>query len=167
MELEFTQPERLTADFVGEPGDRTFYLQAQDGEEEVSILVEKQQVAGIAELLERLLAGVDAAPYDVWDIPAMRLHEPVTPRWRGGQISVGLDPQLGHFVLEVTEFVPEDDPREPEVLRVWLSEDQAKLLAAHAAWAVEQGRPSCQLCGLPKDPEGHTCPRTNGDARHL
>lgn len=165
MDIELSDPDHLTADFVGEPGQRTFFLQAAEGGQVVSILVEKEQVSAIAEVLERLLAEVGASLPRVWDVDAMRLHEPLTPRWRAGSIAVGLDPQLGRFVVEVTEFVAEDDPREPEQVRVWASEEQAKVLAAHAAWSVAQGRPTCRLCGLPIDAEGHLCPRSDGDAR--
>lgn len=161
-----SQPDHLTADFVGEPGQRTFYLQAGESGDLVSVLVEKQQVAGLADLLVRLLAGVGVEPVGAWDIAAMRLREPVTPRWRAGAIGVGIDPELVRFVLEISELVPDEDDRAPEQVRVWASEEQARTLAAHARWAVEQGRPSCRFCGLPIDPEGHTCPRMNGDARH-
>ncbi len=162
MDLELSRPEHVTADYVGEPGDRTFYVQAVEDAEVVSVLVEKMQVAGLADLLTRLLAQVDAQPAKIWDIEDMRLHEPLTPRWRAGAIAVGIDPQLGHFVIELTEFVSEDDDRRPEEIRVWIDEDRARVLAAHARWAVEQGRPACRLCGLPMDEDGHVCPRSNG-----
>lgn len=164
MSTEFAAPEHATADFVGQPGQRTFFVQVTEEGETVSVLVEKQQVAGLAELVARLLTDVGSEPPTIWDIESMRLREPVQPRWRAGAIGVGLDAQLGRFVVEVTEFVPEDEPREPEELRIWLTEEQAARLAAHAAWAVEQGRPTCQLCGQPIEPDGHVCPRSNGDA---
>ncbi len=167
MDIEFTEPRHVTADFIGEPGQRTFYVQAVEEDETVSVLVEKQQVAGISELLTQLLAGMGFTPPTIWDINSMRLREPVTPRWRAGSITVGLAPQLGRFVIEVSEFVPEDEDREPRRVRIWVSEEQAQLLAAHARWSVEQGRPPCRLCGLPMDREGHVCPRLNGDARAL
>lgn len=167
MDIELSRPDRVTADFVGEPGQRTFYIQAAEDDETVTILVEKPQVAGLAGLLVDVLADVGTEPVRVWDIAAMRIREPITPRWRAGAVAVGVEPQLGRFLLELTEFVPEDATREPERLRVWLTEEQARTVAAHAAWSVEQGRPPCRLCGLPLDPEGHVCPRTNGDARHL
>ncbi len=167
MDIEFTDPGHVTADFVGEPGQRTFYVQAVEEDETVSVLVEKQHVAGISELLTQLLAGMGSTPPTIWDINSMRLQEPVTPRWRAGAITVGLAPQLGRFVIEVSEFVPEDEDREPQRVRIWVSEEQAQLLAAHARWSVEQGRPPCRLCGLPMDREGHVCPRSNGDARAL
>jgi uncharacterized repeat protein (TIGR03847 family) len=162
--VELSAPEHVTADFVGEPGDRTFYVQAIERGEEVSILVEKQQVASLAEVLRRLLAEVGGEPPTLWDIDSMRLREPITPRWRGGELAVGIDPQLGRFVIEVDELV-EPGTDEPERVRIWLDEDRAAVLAAHAEWAVEQGRPSCRVCGLPMDPTGHLCPRTNGDPR--
>lgn len=165
MDLELSRPEHVTADFVGEPGERTFYVQAVEDVEVVSILVEKMQVSGLADLLTRLLAQVDAQPARIWDIDSMRLREPLTPRWRAGAIAVGIDPQLGHFVVELSELVPEDDEREPEEVRIWIDEARARVLAAHARWSVEQGRPTCRLCGLPMDVDGHVCPRSNGHRR--
>jgi uncharacterized repeat protein (TIGR03847 family) len=165
MSIEISAPDHLTADFVGEPGNRTFYVQAIEGGEVVTILAEKQQVAGLADALTRLLAEVEALPPAVWDIASMRLREPLVPRWRAGQLAVGLDPQLGRFMIEVSEFVAEDEMREPEEFRVWFGDEQAGLLAAHAQWAVAQGRPTCELCGNPLESDGHVCPRSNGHLR--
>ncbi len=163
--MEFSEPEHVTADFVGKPGRRTFYVQVMEQGELVSLLLEKQQVAALAEVLERLLDDVGNSPPNVWDVASMRLRDPLVPRWRGGAIAVGIDPQLGRFLVEISEFVPDDEDRPAEEVRIWLDEDRAAVLAAHASWAVEQGRPVCDLCGLPMDPDGHVCPRTNGDAR--
>lgn len=167
MTLELSAPEHVTADFLGEPGERTFYIQAIENGEQVTVLVEKEQVAGLAEVLTKVLAEIDAEPASVWDVEAMRLREPVAPRWRGGSVAVGLDSQLGRLVIEITELVGEGETREAEQVRIWLSEEQARRLAGHAAWAVEQGRPTCRLCGLPMDRDGHLCPRSDGDAREL
>lgn len=167
MDLELSRPEHITADYVGEPGERIFYVQAVEDAEVVTVLVEKMQVSGLADLLTRLLAQVDAEPARIWDIDDMRLREPLSPRWRAGAIAVGIDPQLGHFVIELTEFVAEEDDREPQAVRVWIDEDRARVLAAHARWSVEQGRPTCRLCGLPMDEDGHVCPRSNGHSAGL
>lgn len=161
--IELSDPQHLTADFTGEPGERTFYLQASERGQLVAVLVEKQQVAALAEALVQLLEEVGEEPPTVWDIASMRLRDPIAPRWRGGQLSVGIDPALGRFVLDVEEVVGDDEEREPERLRVWFDEGQAARLAAHGTWAVEQGRPVCELCGLPRDADGHVCPRSNGD----
>ena len=46
---EFDPPERFVAGTVGEPGQRTFFLQARAGPAMVSVALEKQQVAALAE----------------------------------------------------------------------------------------------------------------------
>src|SRR4029453_1972514 len=51
---------RLTADAVGEPGQRTFYLQAASGADQVTLLVEKEQVRRLAESLETWLPELAA-----------------------------------------------------------------------------------------------------------
>lgn len=163
-DITLDQPHHVTAGFVGVPGDRTFFVQAEDAHQRVTVLVEKGQVGGIAELLTQLLARVDDEPASDWDRDAMELREPVEPRWRAGEIGAGIDPELGRFVLELTELVAEDE--EGEVVRFSIDQDQARRLAAHAEEVIGQGRPVCQLCGRPTDPDGsHVCPSTNGHGR--
>ena len=52
----FEPPERFVAGTVGEPGERTFFLQARGGGRLVSVALEKVQVSLLAEKLEELLA---------------------------------------------------------------------------------------------------------------
>ena len=163
-EITLDQPHHVTAGFVGVPGDRTFYVQAEDAHQRVTLVLEKSQVAGISELLTQLLARVDDTPASDWDRDAMALRDPVEPRWRVGEIGAGLDPQLGRFVLELSELVAEDE--EGELVRFSIDQDQARRLAAHAEEVIGQGRPVCQLCGRPTEPDGsHVCPSTNGHGR--
>ena len=162
IDIELTDPHLVTVGYTGVPGERTFYLQAADEVERVTLLLEKEQVAGIAELITQLLARLDDTPATDWDRDAMALSPPIDPRWRIGDISVGLDPEAGRFVLEFGELTAddEDDPRE---VRLWTDRDQARRLAAHAMEIVGQGRPVCQLCGRPTELDGsHVCPATNG-----
>ena len=165
IEIELTEPHHVTAGYVGEPGDRTFYLQAEDTEQRVTILLEKEQVQGMADLLTGLLARLDDEPASDWDRDAMELRQPIEERWRAGDISVGLDVERGRFVVELEEFTGEEeiDPRE---VRIWIDQDQARRLAAHAADVVTQGRPRCRLCGRAIAADGsHVCPATNGHGK--
>lgn len=161
MITELRAPFHVTAGYVGVPGDRTFYLQFEDEHARISLLCEKAQVAGLGQLVARLLARIDDEPATDWDRRAMDLREPVEPRWRIGELSVGVDTDAGRFVLEIVEFVPEDSDEEPEVLRVWTDHDQARRFAAHAEEVVGEGRPTCRFCELPIDPDGHVCPAMN------
>lgn len=165
IDVELTDPHHVTVGWTGRPGERTFFVQAADEAQQVTLLLEKGQVAGLADLLVQLLARLDDGPATDWDRDAMALLEPIDPRWRVGGLSVGLDPERGRFVIEFEELAgeDEDDPRE---VRIWSDQDQARRLAAHAADQVEQGRPTCQLCGRPTEPDGdHICPATNGHGR--
>ena len=51
----FDPPDRFVAGTIGEPGDRTFFLQAREGSRVVSVVLEKVQVAVLAERLGALL----------------------------------------------------------------------------------------------------------------
>ena len=165
IEVELTDPHHVTVGWTGRPGERTFFAQAADEEQQVTVLLEKGQIAGLAELLTQLLARLDDRPATDWDRSAMALQEPIDPRWRVGGLSVGLDPERGRFVVEFEELTDaeQEDPRE---VRIWADQDQARRLAAHAAEQVDQGRPTCQLCGRPTDLDGsHVCPAANGHGR--
>lgn len=162
MEFEFAQPHHVTVGFTGQPGDRTFFLQAQQGEQLLTLQLEKGQVEGLGELLGQLLTRVDDEPATDWDRDAMELRTPVEPAWQVGEVALGLDPDAERFALEVTEVVVSEDA-EPEFARIWCDRDQARRLAAHAVEVVGQGRPRCELCGRPTAVDGeHVCPATNG-----
>lgn len=162
MELELPMPHHVTVGYIGLPGARTFFFQAEDEDGRVTLLLEKDQVEGIGRLLGQLLVRVDDEPATDWDRDAMALREPIDPRFRVGEIGVGFDPDTVRFILELAEFTSEDGD-EADQLRVWLDRDQTRRLAAHAVEIVEQGRPRCELCGRPTDADGsHVCPSTNG-----
>ena len=55
----FDPPERFVAGTIGQPGDRTFFLQARDGPRVVSIVLEKVQVAVLADRLGELLSELE------------------------------------------------------------------------------------------------------------
>jgi uncharacterized repeat protein (TIGR03847 family) len=169
MQFDVT-PDVFTADFTGEPGGRTFYLQARGSSGVHSFLLEKQQVAILAEKLQELLLMVDendtiksAAPQRD---PALGLEEPVDPEWRIGTIGLLYDESRDVVVILLQEIRGDDEEEEEEEdesgYRFFLRRDQVRSLILHALAAVGEGRPLCQLCGLPMDPGGHVCPASNG-----
>ena len=165
MVVELTDPHHVTAGYTGVPGDRVFYFQAQDEHELLTLQMEKAQFAGLGELLGQLLHRVDDGPATDWDRDAMDLRRPIESAWRVGEMSLGLDPEVERFVLDLAEM-PLEDVTEPREARVWFDRDQARRLAAHAGEVIGQGRPRCELCGRPTDLDGtHVCPSTNGHGR--
>lgn len=155
----------ITAGAVGEPGRRTFYVQARQGEELVGLLVEKAQVRLLAQLAQELLGrvGVTVTPDDL-DTAGQALVDPIVPAWRAGSMTLGMDEEGYRFLLEAEEVAEDDEPGEPATARFWMSRDQLVALAAFAAFAVEAGaRQACRFCSRPIDPiHGHVCPSMNG-----
>lgn len=153
----------ITAGAVGEPGRRTFYIQARRGHDLLAIIVEKAQVQWLTRHAQELLATVDVTvtPDDL-DANSQQLLEPVVALWRAGSLGLGMDEEGEQFVLEAEELVGEDD--EPGRIRVLCTREQIVAMAAYAAFIVEAGaRESCRFCGRPIDPlEGHVCPAANG-----
>ncbi len=165
---EFDEVDTFTVGAIGEPGQRTFYLQARRGTTRVSVKCEKQQAAAIADYLGKVLDDLPA----VADRPmpaAMVLAEPVEAAFVLGPVGLGYDRGNDRLLVQLEEVVPVDDEgeAEPEAiedrghLRVFLTRSQARAFCDHTTETVAAGRPACQFCGLPIDPDGHPCPRMN------
>lgn len=177
----FRQPDRFVAGTVGEPGDRSFYLQASEDVRQVSVLLEKQQLAVLAERVGSLLDEVarqfgaeipEQAPEDMIDTEPLVV--PLEEEFRVGTMGLGWDAESQAVVIEllaVTEdevdesVVLGDTDEGPDAVRVFLSPAGARAFAHRAERVVEAGRKPCPLCGQPLDPAGHVCPRTNGYRR--
>jgi uncharacterized repeat protein (TIGR03847 family) len=165
---------RLTADAVGEPGRRTFYLQAASGADQVTLLLEKEQVRRLAESLQTWLPELAAdRPEDPGEAAAaeageLALTEPLEPEFRVGQLSLSYDAERDRVVVVATELQAEDDEEDPVELpdplevRLFVTRPQLRVLARHGSQVVARGRPPCPLCGNPLDPTGHVCPALNG-----
>ena len=67
---------------------------------------------------------------------------------------------------EPPESAEPSEPPDTAKARFRLTRPQAAAFVERARSLVQAGRPSCRLCGLPMDPDGHTCPGTNGHVHH-
>jgi uncharacterized repeat protein (TIGR03847 family) len=175
----FERPRRFVAGTVGTPGERTFYRQAADGVRVVSVSLEKQQVAVLADRLEQLLDEVvtrtgTALPAAESDTEA--LEQPVDEEFRVGAMGLAWDGDAGLVVIEAQapvedvevaqETLLEDVEDGPDALRVLIEPRRARAFVDRARKVISAGRPPCPLCGLPLEPTGHVCPRQNGYHRN-
>jgi uncharacterized repeat protein (TIGR03847 family) len=149
--------DRFTVAALGPVGQRTFLLQCRSEQTVLTLKVEKQQVAVLAEYLGRLLRDLPRPGHLPEDL---EVEEPVEPHWVVGTMGVSYDAELDRIVLIAEELVPEDE--EGDAARFTVTREQAAAFAVRATRLVEAGRPPCPLCGGPIDPSGHACPRTNG-----
>ena len=169
MLIELDPVDRITAGAIGEPGQRVFYLQGRQADRLVTLLVEKQQVELLAASLVEILARAGKPTGDGPGEEAMDLEEPVVPEWRAGRLSIGYDEERDLVLVEAEEVPAEEAPEEVGAVagtlsrvRFWASREQALALARRGASVAAAGRPRCQVCGNPIDPEGHVCPGLNG-----
>lgn len=185
--FSFDEPDRFICGAVGEPGQRTFFLQATKGAQVVSVALEKGQVAVLAERLATMLLALRQGGVDVGDElpgPSPKLAEPIIEQFRVGTLTLGWDADKECVVIEARELGDEDDEidedddepdEEPPVgaqlvdldeggdlVRVQLEPRAALAFASGALAVVQAGRPPCPQCGAPLEPTGHFCPRRNG-----
>jgi uncharacterized repeat protein (TIGR03847 family) len=175
----YDPPERFIAGTVGQPGERSFYLQASGGGRTTSVALEKGQVSQLAERLDELLDEVLRRGAGATAIPAAApvaladdgpLDLPLLEDFRVGAIALAWDHDGDRVIIEAqeeteepVELLSDDIPEDgPAVLRVRITAATARAFSQRALQVVSQGRPPCPLCGLPLDPAGHVCPRQNG-----
>jgi len=177
----FDLPDRFATGTVGEPGNRTFFLQARDGRRVVSVGLEKAQVAVLADRLGKLLVELDRRGI-VEDKPApiqpdeKPLDEPLNEAFRATTLTLGWDGAAERILIEARAPSEEDEAAEaesvvevedddedgPDLLRVRLTAEAARTFVERAFRVIRAGRPPCPLCGNPLDATGHICPRKNG-----
>ena len=171
---EFAWPDRVVVGTVGQPGSRTFYLQVRTGAQIVSIALEKQQSALLAEKIDEILdqlINYEGNPFSVPTSTPIELVdndplEPVQEEFRTGSMSLGWDPSTVQLVLEAFPIVDDEDDDElldvavvepAEMLLVRMPVGTARAFAKRTREVVGAGRPLCPLCGHPIDTDGHTC----------
>ncbi len=161
--------DRITADAIGEPGERVFYLQARKGHRLVTVICEKEHVAALVMATEQVLLALadDDADAVVEPDPmidrGLELEYPLDPVFRAGQVKLGYDQVSERLVMIAYELLEEDDNSRPSVARFWATPEQMRAFGLHGQEVVAAGRPTCAMCGEPIDSEGHFCPRKNGN----
>ena len=189
----YDPPERLVIGTVGPPGERTFFLQARGVGQLTSVVLEKVQVAALAERLDLLLDEVLRASGGASSVPAVAplelndtlpLDQPIVEEFRVGALGLGWDPDTERVVVEALAvsdsdadsdsdsndddpaLMSDDDAVGPDVLRARITGGVARAFTKRALAIVAAGRPPCQFCGQPLDPESHVCARSNGHHPH-
>ncbi|MDH4074971.1 MAG: DUF3090 family protein [Acidimicrobiia bacterium] len=185
---EFREVTHFTAGTEGAPGQRTFFLQVGDDTSHVSVKLEKDQVAALAQFLRSVLDDLPVT-VSLEDTQPVPLREPNVAEWVVGQIAVGVAEAEAEVVVVVDELVIDDDededddldledllddddddddemdsffaPTDRSRIRAHINATQAAQFIVTSEALMSAGRPPCRLCGQPLDPRGHACPRLN------
>ncbi len=164
--FEFDDVDAFTVGTVGQPGDRTFFVQVRGDGQSVTVKCEKQQAAAMAEYVRRVLN--DLPPPEDRPLPgSLDLRDPVDSAFVLGPIGLGYDRSNDRVLLQLEEVgeldeegeIVDDDDRSH--VRIYITRGQAAAFTGHAMNVIESGRPECRWCGNPIDPDGHACPRMN------
>lgn len=170
--FELNPVSRITVGTVGRPGQRVFLLQASQGIRLLTVKLEKEQVAALAEGIDsvldeleqrelRVISRTDEPPSD-----DLALASPIEIAFVVAQIALAFDQESDMMVLIIQGLV-ETTEETPQVAQLWANASQMRALSRHAREVVAGGRPICPLCGEPIDPEGHFCPRGNGHSKRV
>lgn len=189
---DFDLPDRFATGAVGEPGERTFFLQAVQGRRVTSVMLEKEQVAVLAdrvlaivdEVERRGLAAIDSGPAGIVD--ERPLEQPLHEEFRVGTLVIAWDDDVDRLIVEARSMtfdagagesalrdddideddIPDDAPIGPDVLRVRLTPFMAQQFARRANSVVAGGKPVCPFCGGVLERTGHFCRRDFEDLVH-
>ena len=162
--FELDSVDRFFAGAIGEPGNRTFFVQVVSGPTLLSFKCEKQQVGALAERMTELLT--DLPPTMPASDVAPTLAQPVLAEWAIGAIGIGYEPDRDRILILFHEVRTDDaadggqgDPLGDDTSRARLSisRDQAYAFARHAVELVKAGRPTCVRCGTSIDGDGYRC----------
>lgn len=178
--LLFDPVERFVAGTVGQPGERTFFIQARHGARLISVSLEKSQVQALADRLIVMIREIKQkdptvaiARIERDDAP---LESPIEEEFRVGLIGLAYDSSreliqidlqaISEGSQEEADFIDVDDlSNDQDILRVLLSPAMAEQFSKRALAVVSAGRLPCPFCGGPIDTRGHLCPRSNGYRR--
>jgi uncharacterized repeat protein (TIGR03847 family) len=178
--LLFDPVERFVAGTVGQPGERTFFIQARTGGRLISVSLEKTQVQALSERLTFMIREIKQSDPTIVIQRLTRdddpLETPIEEEFRIGVIGIAFDASRELIQIDL-QAVSEGDEEEPEfidvddltgdqdIMRVLISPSMADQFAKRAMSVVSAGRLPCPFCGGPIDLRGHLCPRANGYRR--
>ena len=169
FEIDVDPCDHITADAIGSPGQRVFYLQAYQDNRTITVLIEKAQLQSLAIGVEQFLSQISQQNPDLDEASGdfieeqMRIHPPVDPLFRAGEIGLAYDKERDRIIVFTKELLTEEaEPDSAAQIRFWASRSQMRKLARWGADVTSRGRPICVQCGQPMEPEGHFCPKKNG-----
>lgn len=165
----YDAPDRFVVGTVGSPGERTFFLQARDGDRLTSVSLEKEQVSVLADRVEELLAQVEQdREIEVPDngiADKSPLDQPIEEEFRVGTLTLAWDDETATMTIEAFALTEAEEDEATDCLVVGLEPADALSFARRAESVVSAGRDQCPFCGGPIEIEGHICPRANGFRR--
>jgi len=169
-EIDLNSVEHITADAIGAPGKRVFYLQGWKGEQIVTLILEKTQlqalVLGIEEFLREIKKKFPHLNQEPGDYLEEKMHitPPLDPLFRVGELHLGYHIEEDLVVLIAKEIhFEENEDTELSIVRYWCTRSQIYTLSLWIIELAARGRVTCPICGEQYNSlETHFCIKKNG-----
>ena len=164
--IELDPVTHITAGAVGQPGQRTFFIQAERRSDRVDLVCEKEQVQALADAIDEMAQnleqefGLTRHTNLAVDDAAMAIKEPLDPLFRVGAMGLGYDANRDRILLVAQEALEEDDERDPREARFFATRAQMEVLCRYAREVIGHGR-SPEQVGL--QAEAHSRRNGHGD----
>jgi uncharacterized repeat protein (TIGR03847 family) len=144
--IELDPVTHITAGAVGQPGQRTFFIQAEKSGERLTLLCEKEQVSALADAIDEMVQNLETE-FNVErhqdlkvDETEMVLKEPIEPLFRVGAMGLGYDANRDRILLVAQEALAEEEDREPREARFFATRAQMQVLSQYARDVIGRGR---------------------------
>ena len=164
--IELDPVTHITAGAVGQPGHRTFFIQAERRGERIDLICEKEQVQALTDAIDEMAQNLEQE-FGLTrhsDLPvddaAMAIKEPLDPLFRVGAMGLGYDANRDRILLVAQEALGEDEERDPREARFFATRAQMEVLCRYAREVIGHGR-SPEQVGL--QAEAHSRRNGHGD----
>ena len=162
-EIDWDDTDAFTAGTVGPLGRRVFFIQARRAGQVVSLKLEKQQVAGLADFLDGLMGDLPPIDEPASEIveTAAEFDDPGEADWVVGSLGITYQQSTDRLVLIAEELLRDEDLL-PAQARFPMRRELVAAFIVRARQLVAAGRPPCPWCGAPLDPTvAGWCPCAN------
>jgi len=162
LDRSFDLPDvdAFVAGALGPAGQRAFFLQATAGAEVITLKVEKQQVAALADYLADMLT--DLPEPEISSVPTnVQLQVQDEAEWAVASMGVAYVESRDRVALWAEQLVLEDDDDQPATGRFQLTRGQVLAFVRDARELVSSGRPPCPYCAAPLNDGADWCPCWN------
>jgi uncharacterized repeat protein (TIGR03847 family) len=162
--FEFTKVTKFEPETFGEPGNRTFRINADSASSSAKIWLEKEQLTELCLAMVQMEKENQIAANSPDESSLGTEAEGLTNLdFKTNQLSFGHIPETNYFVVDAHD--PNEDNLESPTVRIWVTREMISPFSNKGLEIVSAGRRICQLCGRPMNVEGHYCERSNGHSK--
>tara|TARA_A100001037_G_scaffold296546_1_gene317186 strand:- start:894 stop:1406 length:513 start_codon:yes stop_codon:yes gene_type:complete len=164
-DFQFTEISKFYPETFGDPGMRTFRINIDSASSNALIWVEKEQLSELCKSMNQLIKDVKPDE-NAYTFPPVEKEAPGLSKieFKTNKIAFGFDENSKMFLIDAYDPSSSSDET---TLRIWIDTTQLKTFINQGLEIVSAGRPICELCHKPINPDEHCCDYRNGHSKEL